>query len=126
MTLVSHVRFQSAVVFNLYQIRWNKMQIIIGNNDEGFGSELLCPNCCSSYLHHYKVDVFERTQDAKVGIHCTVSGEITIIDRLLEGNPSPRRNGLNIFLWCEKCAVKSVFSVSQHKGHTIIDLKCIN
>ena len=102
------------------------MQINIAKYSEGFGSELLCPNCSSNYIHHDKVDVFECGQDAKYGLHCTVTSGKVKMDKILEGNPSPRRNGLKIFLWCEKCDVKSVFSVSQHKGHTLIDFKCLN
>lgn len=86
----------------------------------GWGWELLCPCCGQENLHHEKIEVFERCEDAESGLRVTVTGNIEI-DRNLTGNPSCRRHGLKIFFWCENCKAKSVLSVSQHKGKTCVD-----
>ena len=36
------------------------MQPLFGQYDEGYGAELLCPDCGGNYLHHERVEVFVR------------------------------------------------------------------
>lgn len=87
------------------------------------GKTLLCPSCGSNYLHHDKVEVFEREDDAETGLHVTVENGKASIDNELESNPSRRRNGIKIHFWCEGCSAKPVLSISQHKGITWVDFK---
>lgn len=87
---------------------------------------LNCPGCGSDNLHHERVDVFERCEDAERGLHVTVSGidnpicspALVSIGDSLDGNPSARRQGLTIRFWCEQCDLRPVLSISQHKGTT--------
>ena len=41
---------------------------------------LNCPNCRSGYLHSEKVEVFNRAEDAKQGMHVVVDGGKTRIN----------------------------------------------
>ncbi len=90
---------------------------------DGFGGELICPSCKSSYLHHDKVEVFECGEDASYGIHVTVENTKVTLDTSLEGNPSARRHGLKIYFWCEGCAAKPILTLQQHKGNTYVNFK---
>lgn len=88
--------------------------------DSGLGAVLLCPQCGSTYLHHDKVEVFERGED-KGGLHIKVTDEVEI-NRDLRGNPSNRRHGLKVYFHCENCNAIPVLSIAQHKGSTCMDL----
>ena len=81
---------------------------------------LSCPNCGSGYLHSEKVEVFNRAEDAKQGVHVVVDGDKTMIDDNLEGNPSLRRHGIKINFWCELCDSYPVMQISQYKGNTLV------
>lgn len=89
---------------------------------EGYGAELLCPSCGNNYLHHDRVEVFERSEDETQGLHVSVSEGKATLDNALSGNPSARRHGLSIHFWCEGCSTRSVLNIAQHKGNTFIDL----
>ena len=80
---------------------------------------LNCPNCGSQYIHSGNVEVFNRAEDAKEGMHVVVDGGKTMIDATMEGNPSLHRHGLKIYFWCEGCDVHPVMEISQHKGFTL-------
>ena len=84
--------------------------------------KLYCPRCGGDWLHHDKVEVFEREEDAETGLHVVVDGAVSL-DTDLEGNPSSRRHGLKVHVWCETCPANSVLTISQHKGSTLIDLE---
>ncbi len=84
---------------------------------------LLCPSCACNYIHHDKIEVFEREPDAETGLHVTVGNGNASIDNALNANPSSRRHGVNIHFWCEDCDAKPVLSIIQHKGHTRVDFK---
>jgi len=90
---------------------------------EGAGAELKCPSCGSSFLHHEKVEVFDREDDGKDGLRVGISGGKVSVDMDLDGNPSRRRNGLCISFWCENCDVKPVMEIVQHKGNTLINIE---
>lgn len=92
-----------------------------GNGDDGDGFELLCPNCGFNYLHHEKVDVFERSEDAESGLHVSVSGVKAETNTALSGNPSARRDGLTVTFSCEGCDAKPVLTIAQHKGQTFVN-----
>lgn len=93
-------------------------------DDYGIGWVLLCPCCHYTYLHHEKVEVFERYEDTESGrpsgLHVTIDGGVKI-DRDVTENPSSRRDGLKIFFWCEGCGAKPVLTLLQHKGNTGVD-----
>jgi len=98
------------------------MRLKFNDYEEGFGSEFLCPSCGSNYLHHDQVDIFERSEDAVTGIHVRVADGQAIVDSSLRGNPSSRRHGLSINLWCEGCHSKLTLTVAQHKGTSLVDI----
>lgn len=89
----------------------------------GASPVLLCPNCNDGYLHHVRVEVFERSEDQETGLHVVVDGGEITVDKNLEGNPSSRRHGLSIFFECENCSAESVLTVAQHKGNTFVENK---
>jgi hypothetical protein len=90
---------------------------------EGFGAELECPKCNGNYLHHAKVEVFDRHEDQPEGLHVVIGDQDVHIDKVLTGNPSARRHGLKIYFSCENCNAVPVLTVAQHKGQTYIDLR---
>jgi hypothetical protein len=90
---------------------------------EGFGAELVCPSCKGNYLHHEKVEVFDRHEDQTEGLHVVVGAQDVHIDKDIKGNPSARRHGLKIYFSCENCKALPVLSIAQHKGQTYIDLQ---
>jgi hypothetical protein len=86
-------------------------------------SLLRCPSCGGEYLHHTEVDVFQRTEDALRGQHTHVPDGVdgvVIVRQDLDGNPSPRRHGLRVELWCELCHGRSSLCLVQHKGGTYL------
>lgn len=97
------------------------MQPKFGEYHEGYGSELLCPFCGSNYLHHDRIEAFEREEDQKLGLHVSIADGKVKADTDLKSNPSARRHALNIHFLCEGCSEKSVLSISQHKGNTHIN-----
>lgn len=101
------------------------MQLKFGEYNESYGAELLCPSCGFNCIHHDKVEIFECGEDSTNGVHVTVADGVAKMDTSLEGNPSRRRHGLNVYFWCEGCSAKSVFSISQHKGFTLVDINNI-
>lgn len=83
---------------------------------------LLCPLCEGDYLHHTKVETFERDEDSMEGIHTVIIGEqVDVKYDGMKGNPSIRRSGLKIEFYCELCQKELPSLVlSQHKGQTIM------
>lgn len=85
----------------------------------GEGETVLhCPNCDGFYLHQRKTEVFERSEDAKEGLHVTVENEQVMTDKNLTGNPSGRRHGLKVHFRCETCSANVQMVIYQHKGNT--------
>ncbi len=92
---------------------------------------LCCPHCRSTYLHHDSVDIFERCEDGDSGLHVVVSGgdmfgdsspvRKVSIDESMDGNPSSRRHGIAIGMWCEGCHLRSSLTIYQHKGCTYVE-----
>lgn len=87
----------------------------------GYEAILKCPACGNTYLHHERVDVFERSEDAATGLHVTIEGGRAVTDTNLTGNPSMRRHGFKVHFSCETCPAKPVLSFSQHKGNTEVN-----
>lgn len=100
------------------------MQPTFDQYHKGFGAELKCPSCNENYLRHVKVEVFDRTEDQKDGIHVIIGKQIVHVDKDLNGNPSDRRHGLKIYMQCENCDCEPVLIISQHKGQTHVDMRC--
>ena len=97
----------------------SRIQLEEDNDDSDI---LICPLCGGNYLHHESIDVFERKEDDKEGLHSTISGSgVNIIYDKRSANPSRRRNGLRIKFSCENCQsdIPNLI-ISQHKGQTII------
>ena len=100
------------------------------HNGIGFGLE--CPHCGGTNLHHDEVIVFERREDADAGIRVLVSGvdrqddtdavrPCVSVDTSMFGNPSARRQGVHVGLWCEQCGERSALMIAQHKGETYLE-----
>ena len=97
---------------------------MITNESCGYGDhDVQCVQCGEVLVHHSKVEVFERTEDAERGLYVAVEeGGLTVdSNSLLEGNPSKRRQGLKIHFWCEVCRCTFSMNISQHKGNTYIE-----
>ena len=90
-----------------------------------FGAVLMCPSCGGRELHHDRVDVFERPEDAACGVHVSVANNQAAFDTAIADNPSPRRHGLVIEFWCEGCEDRSALLIWQHKGSTMIDFQIL-
>ena len=86
----------------------------------GSDAVLLCPGCGGDYLHHDRVEVFERKEDAETGLRVVVSAETVQADSDISANPSWRRHGFVIHFFCEHCQGWSSLSFAQHKGQTIV------
>ena len=92
-------------------------------DEDGF---LQCPACGNDYLHHYVTEVYERTEDSLTGRRIISTRETLLIDdkvSFADGNPSERRDGVNILFWCEQCACESSLCLSQVKGRTEISVQ---
>lgn len=92
----------------------------ISFSDSHFLDVSTCPNCGGCYLHHDKVEVFERAEDAEDGTHAVVDGHMVKVDRNISLNPSRRRGGLLVHFRCEDCSARPVLSIVQHKGNTYL------
>ena len=92
---------------------------------------LHCPRCGGEYLHHGRVDVYQRTgEDADRGMHVAVGGGSVAVyaSAPMGASPSSRRDGLTVGFWCEGCSELSFDSgdyphelcIVQHKGQTFV------
>jgi hypothetical protein len=87
----------------------------------GAETVLQCPGCRSQYLHHYRVDVFDRPrEDAVSGLHVTVNAGTLAVTTDLADCPSARRDGVRIFFYCENCCAVPALSLAQHKGQSFL------
>ena len=89
-----------------------------------YESALRCYHCGGENLHHERVEVFFREEDADVGLVVQVSpdGVVVLPKGNQEGNPSIRRDGIAICMWCEFCRERSIYNVVQHKGYTLTSI----
>lgn len=83
---------------------------------------MCCVECGSNFTHQGAIDVFmRRHEDASDGLHVFVGiNESVVVDRNIQSNPSPRRNGLSVELCCEECGAVSHLNVYQQKGETYV------
>lgn len=95
----------------------------IKNYGTNFADYEIDENC-----HLYKVEVFDRAEDAEHGTHTTVEGELVAQDRDLSRNPSGRRTGVVLHFWSEVYEApedKFVMCIFQHKGGEYIQFKTL-
>jgi hypothetical protein len=88
-----------------------------------YGCALVCPTCGGNNLHHYRVDTFDRNEDAPNGLHARITGGRVAINHDITGNPSTRRDGLIVRFWCESGCPDSMLTIAQHKGTTFVAMK---
>ena len=83
---------------------------------------ILCAVCGSEWTHHRAVDIHERAcEDAP-----TASSRVYGDGAPRSANPSSRRDGLVIRLYCEECdATTTELAISQHKGQTFLERRAI-
>ena len=78
--------------------------MILPRKAHGFFSRddaLLCPDCGHQYMHHERIEIFERGEDALDVTRTIVDGGQTQVDRVPNagsGNPSARRHGVRNLL----------------------------
>lgn len=110
------------------------MPLILDDTDTD--AVLRCAGCGSDYLHHRRVEVFHRPEDAPreiVGVfvdgqmQCHTERKLDASgDGVLGENPSLRRGGLLVYFDCEHCDKTTVLSIAQHKGRSLIDSEVRN
>ena len=83
-------------------------------------THLGCPQCKGYNMHHIRARVSFRREDSNEGVYADVAKDGVLTGRTQEFNPSARRSGLLIDFWCEDCDGYSLFSLSQHKGLTMM------
>lgn len=79
---------------------------------------LLCPNCGNGCTHHTVVDVYSRGEDA-----AATRTRVGDDDMSALGNPSRRREGLNVGFYCESCPQRFWLCIAQHKGSTYVTVE---
>lgn len=117
-------------------------------SDDAYDGDCIeCPECGSFHTHHDLVQIFDRGEDAAVGMYVEVQtgprlddpppverplGAITRQNSIMfsgrysgpefdgELNPSRRRHGLRIWFWCENCWGYFGLALAQHKGHSFL------
>lgn len=93
-------------------------EITITNSQHGLEDLLHCPGCGDDHLHSLKVEVFNRDEDAEMGVHTRCEEKFTYIDTEVDKHGISRRNYISIDFWCENCHGVSTLIFAQHKGHT--------
>jgi hypothetical protein len=90
---------------------------------------LRCPTCDYEFMHHGRVTVYDRAEDAKNVTKTIIDDNrtsITTVPSARSGNPSSRRNGLAIRFWCEGCEETSELMIEQTKGRTFFSWRSVN
>ena len=77
--------------------------------------------------HHQRVDIHQREPfedgDSRTTVVATASdGDDLAGAPDVPANPSSRRNGITVDLYCELCGGWFALRIAQHKGQTIIDV----
>jgi len=99
------------------------------------GTMLVCPSCkdtgAAINLHQGTVEVFIRDhEDSSSGIHVLIEepsitnggmGTLLANHNVDDGNPSARRDGLQIAFRCENHDGLLMLNIVQHKGTTYIE-----
>lgn len=84
---------------------------------------LRCPACGEDYLHHGRVTVYSRSEDAETVRVITTDGKTTMQETSPNretGNPSSRRGAVCIAFSCETCGADGhlELAIVQHRGST--------
>jgi hypothetical protein len=79
--------------------------------------QLNCPKCGFDHTHLESVEYFGRHEDAERGTHAKMDFDGCQVDECLDGNPSPRRDGLILYFSCED-GCEFAIDIFQHKGGT--------
>ena len=84
---------------------------------------LICPGCGGSCLHHVEIVAYDRHEDDQRALRTVINnGDVQL--RVIENNssnPSSRRDGIVIKLYCETCDCSPELTIAQHKGQTLVD-----
>ena len=99
---------------------------------------ITCTHCKSTYLHHFAVEVFHRSEDEEFGGRLFVATPGSTTDapvgddfrfdyeskHEMRGslNPSSRRHGVLIEMICEECNQITSLRIAQHKGETLLSI----
>jgi len=90
---------------------------------------LKCPACGYEYTHQEYYEIYQCLEDSP-GIHTTTTLAGTIVDLVMDNNPSPRRDGIRMYFRCEGCHGLMQEGVNpplfelliyQHKGVTVFE-----
>ena len=83
---------------------------------------LTCAGCGGEWLHHFRIEVYQRVTEDGAGLRCTIDDDGTSKWRRddMTNNPSSRRDGVRIILRCELCDAITALTIRQHKGQTIL------
>lgn len=102
-----------------------------------------CMHCGSSATRHYAVDVFLQRETSEDVLHIEATVPDTnyahedgpdpavprpsvTVDHDMANNPSRCRSGVSVYIFCENCGRKTVLSIAQEKGQTIVEAKKAN
>jgi hypothetical protein len=98
------------------------MKLRFGDDDED-DTWMRCPACGSTELHHYNVEVYRRDHDgATSGLHViTFQRGGATVNTSMDGNPSPRGNGIRVHLTCQKCPALVELVIVHDEGGTYIE-----
>jgi len=80
---------------------------------------LECPKCGMEMTHQNQIEIFSRQEDGETQ-SILVDMETGKIGQGSNNNPSPRRQGVSIYLRCED-GCEFTFNIYQHKGFTCLD-----
>ncbi len=86
---------------------------------------LCCPRCGGDYVHPYYTNVYFRdAEDSPTGVRAEVIvGEVKVKSSM-DGNPSPRRDGVAVGFVCEGCQYDCFeLCIWQHKGRTFFHVQ---
>lgn len=93
--------------------------------DGGRAPRVCCAHCGSEQVHHSRVTVFNRNrkrEDASSGLRVVIEGQQCRRYANQRDNPSDRRDGVTVELWCEQCPGVSELRLAQQKGVTFLEL----
>ena len=93
------------------------------------GDPMLCPRCGHNCLHHGKIEIFDRSEDAeqtRVISFDHVEFSSKMLKSNMVENPSARRHGLTIAVSCEQCGPGLRLEIAQHKGFTLIQWRYVD
>ena len=95
------------------------------NHDHPSGV-LQCRVCRDGYTYQSTVEVFSCDEDGG-GVRASIGDGVVTVNSYMKNNPSPRRQGIRIYFYCESCHADShkgeipppyELLIYQHKGQT--------